>query len=226
MCTCNHDCSLHSSGYGNITPVTQLGQSLCILFALIGIPITLLALKSVGELITEGFTKLIRKFETKLLKREHVYRCEMKCAVVSFLVTVSMLCGGAGINMLITKWTFLEGVYFWFISFTTIGFGDYIPTRAKDALDGLEDDAQRTVATIVQHFFGTLWYILGLCMVSSVISSFQAALDKNRCCQRCLGCFTQQKYVINIDSVGLTEEHRKRPETDLAMSPLEGNGDA
>ena len=175
-------------------------------------------MKSVGELITEGFTKLIRKFETKLLKREHVYRCETKCAVVSFLFTVSMLCGGAGLNMLITKWTFLEGFYFWFISFTTIGFGDYLPKQARDISDGSEDDTERKVKQMVEYVFNSFWYTLGMCMVSSVISSIQAALDKNRSCQRCRGCFSWQRRLIDTDSAGVTDLGSKRDAVSLEMS--------
>ena len=120
--------------------------------------------------------------------------------------------------MLITKWTFLEGFYFWFISFTTIGFGDYLPKQARDISDGSEDDTELKVKQMVEYVFNSFWYTLGMCMVSSVISSIQAALDKNRSCQRCRGCFSWQRRLIDTDSAGVTDLGSKRDAVSLEMS--------
>ena len=49
-----------SACYGNIVPTVQ-GRLFCVLYALIGIPATCLTLKSIGDNITELFTKLIRQ---------------------------------------------------------------------------------------------------------------------------------------------------------------------
>ena len=47
------------AGYGNIVPITVQGRLFCVLYALIGMPGTCLTRKSIGDKITELFTKLI-----------------------------------------------------------------------------------------------------------------------------------------------------------------------
>ena len=47
------------AGYGNIVPITVQGRLFCVLYALIGMPWTCLTRKSIGDKITELFTKLI-----------------------------------------------------------------------------------------------------------------------------------------------------------------------
>ena len=47
------------AGYGNIVPKTVQGRLFCVLYALIGIPGTCFTRKSIGDKITELFTKLI-----------------------------------------------------------------------------------------------------------------------------------------------------------------------
>ena len=43
--------SIAFSGFGNLIPKTRLGQGMTIIFCLIGIPLTMLAFKSAGELL-------------------------------------------------------------------------------------------------------------------------------------------------------------------------------
>ncbi|CAH3122349.1 unnamed protein product, partial [Pocillopora meandrina] len=120
-------------GYGFITPQTSTGQMLCIFVCLIGVPITLLTLKSIGELIAKWVHTIVWKFEKEILKRPEPKQMQTKSAVILFsfmvlLIVVSALC------IRDSNWSFVEGIYFWFVTFTTIGFGDYIlwkPTRIK-----------------------------------------------------------------------------------------------
>ena len=59
------------AGYG-IVPITVQGRLFCVLCALMGIPGTCLTRKSIGDKITELFTKLITNFEKRVLKRSHL----------------------------------------------------------------------------------------------------------------------------------------------------------
>ena len=80
------------AGYGNIVPKTVQGRLFCVLYALIGIPGTCLTLKSIGDKITELFTKLITNFEKRVLKRSHLtQKVELKVAVTTIVVTVVCL---------------------------------------------------------------------------------------------------------------------------------------
>ena len=80
------------AGYGNIVPKTVQGRLFCVLYALIGIPGTCLTLKSIGDKITELFTKLITNFEKRVLKRSHqTQKVELKVAMTTIVVTVLCL---------------------------------------------------------------------------------------------------------------------------------------
>ena len=179
----------------------------CILYSLIGIPITLLALKSAGELIKDGLSKLIRNIETRLLKREEVTNCKKKCVAASFLLTVTMMCIGAGLTVFTEKWSFLEGVYFWFVSFSTIGFGDYvlrnIESYGMEAQGALERAGIEVSLTVVY----TLWYFLGLCSVSGIIVALQDIFEKVRCPGCCPGIFRRSHKITRTNSEDKQEEN-------------------
>ena len=146
-------------GYGNITPVTTGGRVLCIFFALFGIPINILFLQLIGERMLCGEKYLVTKFETKCLQREGVpnYLNE-KCSLLGVLLLVILLVTCAGIHTVVDGWTFFEGFYAFFITFTTVGFGDLIP--------GTVDGKMERVNTVIQVIF----IVLGLAAMSNVIN--------------------------------------------------------
>lgn len=72
------------------------------------------------------------RFETRFLKRESAPKyLNEKCTLLSFLLLLTWLFMCAGLQMRIEDWTFLEGVYCFFITFTTVGFGDLIPGESR-----------------------------------------------------------------------------------------------
>lgn len=75
--------------------------------------------------------------------------------------------------------TFLEGFYFWFITFTTIGYGDYEPGYSKNSAHSQNNGHSRNdglrTANIVFHI---TWTTLGLCVVSSVLNAVAAFIEK------------------------------------------------
>ena len=98
----------------------------------------------------------------------------------------------------------MEGVYFWFITLTTVGFGDYIPheipmlsiTIINTTQNGPDKDepANKDFATL---FFLDVFFIvecmLGLCVVSSVLNSIMAALEERKCCLQCPRCVPRNR---------------------------------
>ena len=191
---------LYFAGYGYITPQTPAGQILCIFVSLLGIPITLLAFKSDGELIAKWVTTIINKFEKKILKRSEPKQMKTKSAVILFLLMMLLIVVNGLMLMNIKAWSVVEGVYFWFITFTTIGFGDYVirePQRIKQLyVNGsvIQDHkqiplhAEGTTSVIFAGLFVTCYYILSLCIVSSVLNSIMAAIEERKCRTQCPGC--------------------------------------
>ncbi|XP_022782616.1 potassium channel subfamily K member 9-like [Stylophora pistillata] len=146
-------------GYGNITPVTTGGRVLCIIFALIGIPINIIFLQLLGERMLRSEHFLVMKFEQGCLKREGAPKfLNEKCSFVGFLLLLIILFAGAGCQMEMENWTFFEGFYAYFITFTTVGFGDLIP---GSMIRG-SPNAKITVSI--------LFIIMGLAAMSNVIN--------------------------------------------------------
>ena len=145
------------TGYGNITPVTDGGKLFTIFFALFGIPIAILVLSTVGEEILNCQKYIIRKIETEWLKKQEVSYLEVKCLLTSFTTIVFIILAVAIFSFKHQKdWTFLDSLYCWFITFTTVGFGDFIPGH------GVHD-----VSRILAY---ALYSMLGLCAMSNSLN--------------------------------------------------------
>lgn len=102
---------------------------------------------------------LVMKFEKGCLKREGAPKfLNEKCSFVGFLLLLIILFAGAGCQMEMENWTFFEGFYAYFITFTTVGFGDLIP---GSMIRG-SPKAKITVSI--------LFIIMGLAAMSNVIN--------------------------------------------------------
>ena len=198
---------LFAAGYGYMTPRTPAGQILCIVISLLGIPITLLTLKSIGELISKGFNKIVMKFEKKILKRSDAKHVKTKSAMILFVLVVLLIVVHELAIITHLDWTLVEGVYFWFITFSTIGFGDYVlrpSQRIKLLLADIsanksvkQENTHLSVEAKSANLKGRrllfmLYYILSLCIVSSVINSIMAIVEDRKCRCWCPGCVPRE----------------------------------
>ncbi|KAL6742118.1 hypothetical protein Aduo_015307 [Ancylostoma duodenale] len=167
-------------GYGHIYPITNAGKVLTMIFALFGIPLMLLVLQDIGKLLTitmkfpwfqtKRITRRILRCCTKQSLREmrEIEACERRDLEIFDLpvvVGVSLIVGWVLICSLVLsvwdqKWTMLESFYFFFISLSTVGLGDLVPSSPR----------------LLITMFGFI--LVGLSLVSMVINLLQAKMKK------------------------------------------------
>ncbi|ODM98550.1 Open rectifier potassium channel protein 1 [Orchesella cincta] len=111
-------------GYGHLSPSTSLSKSFMMLYALFGIPINGILLSGVGDY----FSNKIIKVHQKSKQKQYRGKCTLIFEIIFYLIPgiVVFIIIPSGIFVLIENWTFLDSIYFAFVSLTTIGFGDYV----------------------------------------------------------------------------------------------------
>lgn len=163
-------------------------------------------LKSVGEGIVYTVNYAVVMFEKKILHRPEPRNLQLKSVVVIFVLMSMQIITNGLIGRTVEGWTFVEGVYFGFVTSTTIGFGDYMPSPLRTVKTNIQQALawNRTSSDGVTTFWhptdivrGIIYLfvlILDLCVASSVVNSAVAAVEewKNQPPQ-CLGCIQSKK---------------------------------
>lgn len=153
---------LTTIGYGRVTPLSDAGKAFCIVYAIIGIPLTLVLFSALVERLLIPLKALLyflfRKFGS-LHKTFHIQLFHLGL-VVTTLVVFFMLIPAGIFSALEPGWNYLDGFYYCFISLTTIGLGDYIPGDNANQ----PHRALYKVAT-------TVYLILGLLMMMIMLST-------------------------------------------------------
>lgn len=139
-------------GYGNPVPVTNIGRIWCILFSLLGIPLTLVTIADLGKFLSEHLVWLYGnylKLKYLILSRHRKERREHVCEhchshgmghdmnieekrIPALLVLTILIVYTAFGGVLMSKlepWSFFTSFYWSFITMTTVGFGDLMPRR-------------------------------------------------------------------------------------------------
>ncbi|CAH2047576.1 unnamed protein product, partial [Iphiclides podalirius] len=116
-------------GYGHVTPLSKPGKLFCMVYALLGIPLTLVLLSALVERLLLPATALLRSLNAALghLYRPFTIRLVHLTIIVTIFVVFFILVPAAIFASLEPEWDFLDSLYYCFISLTTIGLGDYIP---------------------------------------------------------------------------------------------------
>ena len=127
----------HLLGYGNMTPETHSGKCFVILYAIIGIPFTGVVIaklsgvltncvKKFDNLLAKCITTMMDKFEKDELKEKLNIRITQLVIVIVMFTIFFWMIPAAALSKL-EDWTLTDSMYYCFVSFTTIGLGDYVP---------------------------------------------------------------------------------------------------
>uniref|UniRef100_A0A3Q3BE92 Potassium channel, subfamily K, member 5b n=1 Tax=Kryptolebias marmoratus TaxID=37003 RepID=A0A3Q3BE92_KRYMA len=143
-------------GYGNIAPKTTNGRVFCILYGLCGIPLCLVWLSTLGSFFGDRAKRLSQVLIRKGISKK-----------IQFTLTALFLLWGLLVHlvippfvfMLVEEWSYLEGMYFSFITLTTVGFGDYVA--------GVNPDIEYPR---LYRVFVELWIYMGLAWLSLFFS--------------------------------------------------------
>ena len=136
--------TLATVGYGNLVPFTRAGKLFCIFYIIIGVPITLL----IVAILTEYVAELIEDslfFKTKsnslvatnneqelsINSNNLNYLFKYLALVLIFLTFIYIIPAIILSEFTESNWSFLETIYFCFISLTTIGLGMLVVSLFK-----------------------------------------------------------------------------------------------
>lgn len=154
-------------------------------------------LKSVGEVIAKFANTIVAVIENKILKKAEPKQVKTKSAVILFSFMVLLIVVNSLLVMSFQGWTFVQGVYFWFVTLSTIGFGDYVikrdwPQRINISsnleTDSGSGDLEEASSKVVFSIFFMLYTLLGLCIVSSVLNAIMVAMEEGKWRPRCPRC--------------------------------------
>ena len=102
------------------------GRIFCMVFALFGIPLNLMVLRHIGDRINDVIHDIHYYVETRIMGKE-LKTLTTKTLVWTLIFMLVMLFLGAILYSETEHWSFVDGVYFCFVTFSTIGFGDLVP---------------------------------------------------------------------------------------------------
>lgn len=140
-------------GYGNIAPKTSAGQMFCIFYGLFGVPLCLTWASALGKFFG-GRAKRLGQFLTK--RGVSLRKAQITCTAI-FLIwgVVVHLVVPPCVFMVTEGWSYIEGLYFSFITITTIGFGDFVA--------GVNPNIDYNT---LYRYFVEVWIFLGLAWLS------------------------------------------------------------
>ncbi|XP_019646728.1 PREDICTED: potassium channel subfamily K member 4-like [Branchiostoma belcheri] len=149
-------------GYGHVPITTDAGKVFCCLYAFLGIPLTLTMLAAIGGEVAP----LSRFLEDQVKKRLAFLKKHPD--TIRFVNIFTLTTVNLGVFFFLpayvfscqeTDWSYLDALYYVFITLSTVGFGDYVATL----------EPRPTYAQNVAYKIATFcWILTGLCFLASV----------------------------------------------------------
>uniref|UniRef100_H0W7U5 Potassium two pore domain channel subfamily K member 5 n=1 Tax=Cavia porcellus TaxID=10141 RepID=H0W7U5_CAVPO len=155
-------------GYGNVAPKTPAGRLFCVFYGLFGVPLCLTWISALGKFFG-GRAKRLGQFLTR--RGMSLRKAQITCTAIFILWGVLVhLVIPPFVFMVTEEWNYIEGLYYSFITISTIGFGDFVA--------GVNPSANYHA---LYRYFVELWIYLGLAWLSLFVwkvSMFFSFLSK------------------------------------------------
>ncbi|XP_077421213.1 potassium channel, subfamily K, member 13 [Vanacampus margaritifer] len=171
-------------GFGVTAPSTIAGKVLLVFYGLFGCSAAMLFfnlfLERVDTLLSFILfwchSRRIRHSRLETLGRRGGHKNEWKpptyqVTVLLFVVVMVVACGAASLYSAMEGWTYLESLYFCFVAFSTVGFGDFVSVQRKQH----EDIRAYQVANCVVM-------LLGVCCTYSLFNTVSVIIRQGLSC--------------------------------------------
>uniref|UniRef100_A0A670Z4K1 Potassium channel domain-containing protein n=1 Tax=Pseudonaja textilis TaxID=8673 RepID=A0A670Z4K1_PSETE len=124
--------ALTTTGYGNMVPLSDWGKIISIFYCFVGIPVTIFFIQGLLRYLLPILTyRPVQYIHSRWgLPQGHVaigHSIGLGLATLILFILIPAVC----FWVLKDNWTFLESIYFCFISLSTIGLGDFTPRNFK-----------------------------------------------------------------------------------------------
>ncbi|XP_041035793.1 potassium channel subfamily K member 1-like [Carcharodon carcharias] len=123
---------LTTTGYGHSVPFTSGGKAFCMLYSVLGIPITFLLLTSLVQRLMFYVHRVpINYIHTQWGLSLPLVAWIHALVIGSIVVSCFFLIPAIAIMAMENDWDYLQSLYFCFISLSTIGLGNYVPGKSS-----------------------------------------------------------------------------------------------
>lgn len=136
-------------------------------------------MKTAGELWASCIRFLVIKTETGLLKRDEPKQVKGKTFLVASTLIIILLISTTSVSTNhFENWSFVEGLYAWFTTLTTIGFGDYVHL---ESLTRKVDHGETSKTRLIFYcILFELPYLVGLSLMSCTLTCLVDSMDQMR----------------------------------------------
>lgn len=121
-----HDFLLSSPGYGNVAPETRLGKYLCMLYTFFGIPLNVTFMRLLGLQFRSCLQNILSLSKTIVGGDAWAFSVVLGGVVYFAFFEGLLIFVPAAVFNAIEDWSYLQAVYYCFVSLSTIGLGDYV----------------------------------------------------------------------------------------------------
>uniref|UniRef100_A0A8C0FPR6 Potassium channel domain-containing protein n=1 Tax=Bubo bubo TaxID=30461 RepID=A0A8C0FPR6_BUBBB len=156
-------------GYGTLRPKTAGGQIFCVFFALFGIPLNIVFLCSLTPFPPQEWEEE-NKTKGSGIKIKFL-------TLLFFLATgiLVFLCLPSLFFQITEGWSYSEGIYFAFITLSTIGFGDYVVGKQP----GRNYFSYYRTLVAIWILFGLAWIALLFNLLTTVLEDTEKIIVKD-----------------------------------------------